>query len=1063
VPLVTDPKAVLSVIHPSPRVGATAPRAATRRPRVSRRTGVALLALALVSTLAATAPAGAAPVPAGPTVAAGEGLSAADALALDRPLETPIFASGTQLSEPVASAPLATGGVTHRATENGIVASGAASTFEVTYESGFDASPEAKISFQAAVDVWASTVVSSMPIRVQAKFGTTSCSGSSFGPSTLGSAGPGGLRRNFAGAPLTGVWYPRGLADSLAGSDLDPGSPDICAAFNSNFSNWYFGTSGAPGLKYDFESVVLHELGHGLGFVGSMSLASPTTADCCFTSQGSLAGPVIYDTKTFNGATAMTSIARPSATLLTALQSNNVFFRGPAASAAAGSADGAKLYAPAAFQPGSSYAHLDEATYGPFSGNALMTPIIEQNEVEHSPGPITIGIFQDMGWGVSATSPGPPTSPVAVAGNTTATVSWVAPVDDGGATITNYTVTSVPDNKTCTWSVGPLTCTVTGLTNGTSYTFTVRAQNVAGQGPASGASNAVVPVAPPTTPSAPLNPLASAGSGNATVTWAPPASTGGAAITQYVVTSSPSGLTCTWTSGPLSCVVNGLTNGTPYRFSVTAKNSVGTGPASVLSNQVSPGSATPPGAPTSPTATAGKQQATVTWVAPAPNGGPAINSYVVVAAPGNQTCTAVSGTFTCTVTGLTAGTSYTFTVRATNDAGPGPASVATSPPVVPWSGSFFHSLDPTRLLDSRGTTGGFNGPLGAGVANTKSLTVTGGSNAVPSTATAVVLNVTATGGTANSFMTVFPNGESVPSASNLNFAAGETIPNLVTVKVGAQGKVSFFNAVGAVHVVADIVGYYDDGMVTGDRFTAIDPTRVLDSRVGPGFLGKVNAGAANTKSLKVRGAGTSLPGTATAVVVNVTATGGTTGSFLSVFPAGTSVPTASNLNFGAGQTIPNLVIVKIGAGDSISFFNAVGAVDVIADVVGFFDPTAGAYFHAVSPNRILDSRGALGGFNGPVTANTPKVLFVGGANSVPGDATAAVMNTTVTGGTNASFLTLFPTGGLPPNVSNLNFAPGQTIPNLVTVKLGSFGRVSFANAVGAVNTIADLVGYYGPI
>ncbi len=1027
--------------------------------------GIALLAIALVTAFAATAPASAAPAapPPGPApVTGGESLSAADAIALGRPLETPIFASGTQLSEAVAAAPAAAGPVTHEVTENGVIASGAASTFEVTYESGFDSSPAAKVAFQAAVDVWASTVVTTVPVRVQAKFGTTSCSGASFGPFTLGSAGPGGLRRNFSGAPLTGVWYPIGLADSLAHSDLDPGSPDICAAFNSSFANWYFDTSGDPGANYDFESVVLHELGHGLGFVGSMSQPTAGTADCCFSTQGALAGAVVYDTKTFNGATAMTSIPHPSATLLNALQSDNVFFRGTATNAAAGSANGAKLYAPPTFQPGSSYAHLDESTYGPFSGNALMTPIISQNEVQHLPGPITIGIFQDMGWGVSATPPGPPTNVTAVAGNASATVSWAAPVDNGGATITSYTVTSAPDNKTCTWTTGPLTCTVTGLTNGTTYTFLVRAQNSAGQGAPSGASNAVQPVAPPTAPGAPLNPLATAGNGNATVTWAAPASNGGAAITQYTVTSTPGNLTCTWTSGPLTCLVNGLTNGTPYRFSVTAKNNVGTGPASVLSNQISPGSATPPGAPTNASATAGKQKATVTWAAPASSGGSLIVSYVVVATPGNQTCVWGGGPLTCTVTGLTAGTSYTFTVRATNNAGPGPAS-ASSNAVVPWSGSFFHSLAPTRLLDSRGPTGGFNGPLGAGAGNAKALTVTGGVNAVPTTAAAVVLNVTATGGSANSFITVFPTGESVPSASNLNFAAGQTIPNLVTVKVGAGGKVSFFNAAGNVHVVADIVGYYDDGTGTGDRFNAIDPTRVLDSRVGPGFTGKVNAGAANTRNLKVRGAGTLLPGTASAVVVNVTATGGSAGSFLTVFPAGSSVPTASNLNFGAGQTIPNLVVVQIGTGDSISFFNAAGAVDVIADVVGYFDPTGGAYFHAVSPNRILDSRGPLGGFNGPVSAGNAKELLVGGANGVPDNATAAVMNTTVTGGTNASFLKLFPTGGAVPNVSNLNFGPGQTIPNLVTVKLGSFGKVSFANAIGAVNTIADLVGYYGPV
>ena len=980
--------------------------------------------------------------------------------------EIPIYAKEGNLPaglQPVDDTPAPV--VAHTVTNNGngLVAQGGASTWIVAYDGGFDVNPAAKISFQAAVDTWASTLVSTVPIRVTAKFGTTSCGGATFPGGVLGAAGPaaGGVIRDFPDAVKSATWYPIALANAQTGVDQNPAGDDICAAFNSTFTNWYFGTSGLPTDKFDFESVVLHELGHGLGFVGSMALgATAGTGDCCFSQPDGNQFPIIFDTGARTGAgTSLLSLPHPSSQLLTALTSNDLWFRGPATNAVVGSATGAKLYAPNPFAPGSSFSHLDEATYGELSGNALMTPGVRPGEAEKEPGPITVAIFKDMGWGVAAAVPGAPTGATAVAGNASATVSWTAPADDGGAAITNYTVTSTPDGKTCTKAAPPLNCTVTGLTNGTTYTFTVRAQNSSGQGPASAASNAVVPVAPPAVPGAPLNPLATAGNGSATVTWAAPTSNGGAPITQYVVTSTPDGLTCTWTGGPLTCLVNGLTNGTPYRFSVTAKNSVGPGPASALSNQVSPGSVTPPGAPTAVVATEGKQQARVTWSAPASNGGSLIASYVVVANPGNQSCTWVGGPFTCTVTGLTAGTSTTFTVRATNDAGPGPASTASNA-VVPWSGSFFHPLDPQRLLDSR-TGAGFSGKVSSGIGNTKALTVTGGS--VPASASAVVMNVTATGGTDNSFITVFPNGEPVPSASNLNFAGGETIPNLVTVKVGAQGKVAFFNAAGAVDVVADVVGYYDDGTVSGDRFNPLDPTRILDTRTGTGFSGKVGAGPANTKDLTVRGAGTPLPGTASAAVVNVTATGGTAGSFLSVFPSGSAVPTASNLNFAAGQTIPNLAVVKIGANGKISFFNAVGAVDVVVDVVGYFDPGGGAFFHVTSPTRILDSRSGLGGFNGPVSAGVPKALVVGGANNVPADATAAVMNTTVTGGTNASFLTLFPTGGSVPNASNLNFANGQTIPNLVTVKLGTLHRVSFANAVGAVHTIADLVGYYGPV
>ena len=183
------------------------------------------------------------------------------------------------------------------------------------------------------------------------------------------------------------------------------------------------------------------------------------------------------------------------------------------------------------------------------------------------------------------TPPGAPTSPTATAGNAQATVSWTAPVSSGSSAIDAYTVTSSPGGKTCTWTTGPLTCTVTALTNGTSYTFTVVAHNVSGNGPASVPSNAVVPK---TVPGAPTGVSASAGDTIAMVSWTAPASNGGATITSYTVTASPGGQTCAWTTGPLTCTVNGLTNGTSYTFTVFAHNAAGNGPASSASSPVTP-------------------------------------------------------------------------------------------------------------------------------------------------------------------------------------------------------------------------------------------------------------------------------------------------------------------------------------------------------------------------------------------------------------------------------------------------------------------------------------------
>jgi uncharacterized protein (TIGR02145 family) len=180
-----------------------------------------------------------------------------------------------------------------------------------------------------------------------------------------------------------------------------------------------------------------------------------------------------------------------------------------------------------------------------------------------------------------ATIPGAPTSVTAVAGNAQATVSFTAPSSTGGSAITGYTVTSSPGGLTGTGTGTPIT--VTGLTNGTAYTFTVVATNAVGNSVASSASTAVTPA---TVPGAPTIGTAVAGNAQATVSFTAPSSTGGSAITGYTVTSSPGGLTGTGTGTPIT--VTGLTNGTAYTFNVVATNAVGNSVASSASNSVTP-------------------------------------------------------------------------------------------------------------------------------------------------------------------------------------------------------------------------------------------------------------------------------------------------------------------------------------------------------------------------------------------------------------------------------------------------------------------------------------------
>ena len=327
------------------------------------------------------------------------------------------------------------------------------------------------------------------------------------------------------------------------------------------------------------------------------------------------------------------------------------------------------------------------------------------------------------------TVPGAPTIGVATPGNTQASVTFTAPASNGGSNITGYTVTATdsttPANggQTGTGTTSPIT--VTGLTNGDSYTFKVTATNGVGTGAASAASNAVTPA---TAPGAPTIGAATAGQGQASVTFTAPASNGGSAITGYTVTATDSttpangGQTGTGAASPIT--VTGLHNGDTYTFKVTATNAIGTGAASSASNAVTP-QATVPGAPTIGAATPGNTQASVTFTAPASNGGSTITGYTVTATdsttPANGGQTGTGTTSPITVTGLTNGDSYTFTVTATNGVGTGAASAASNA-VTPSPGPI-PPPPPAGASSSQGASS--DSPSGSATAGVSGLTATG--------------------------------------------------------------------------------------------------------------------------------------------------------------------------------------------------------------------------------------------------------------------------------------------------------------------------------------------------
>jgi hypothetical protein len=282
----------------------------------------------------------------------------------------------------------------------------ATSKLAVTYVDSESARwPQAAIdAFQYATAIWESILVSSVPIRIRA--GWTDLGHCQSG-ARLGSAGPLLVWRDFSEAPMSGTYYPDPLADALHGSSMNSRvtEPDITADFNYNCDDpgaafrWYFGTDGStPAGSVDFVSVALHEIGHGVGFIGSANVSG---------GGGSvrLSGyPQAYDRNTEdNAGILLTSDSYPdgSAELGQVLEGGaaSVFFGGAGVEATY-AGEPAPLYSPASFAMGSSYSHLDETTFNS-TEHALMTPYLSTQEASHLPGSITCALLADIGWTIN--------------------------------------------------------------------------------------------------------------------------------------------------------------------------------------------------------------------------------------------------------------------------------------------------------------------------------------------------------------------------------------------------------------------------------------------------------------------------------------------------------------------------------------------------------------------------------------------------------------------------------------------------------------------------------------
>ena len=342
----------------------------------------------------------------------------------------------------------------------------------------------AKNQVQLAIDLWAANFDSKVPINVEATWGRSSAA------DILGSARPDRYYAKFAGAPDSSLWYASALANAIAGKDLDLDNPEIIIQINSE-AEWDLDGLGQPTrYEYDLKSVMFHELAHGLGFLSTSSYLFDRTKGQYV---GILEQPTPFDAylQTQDG-NRLADLPSPSFELGQAL-SNRLVWSGPEGMAAN---NGVKplMYTPSNYDAGSSVSHLDENTFANSGTNAVMTPNLEAGEVFNEPGPILLGMMKDLrnkpAPGLAAGVPSEVLNAEALIADASAILTFNPPINSRTTQVSEYIIKNINTGKEKSVTDSP--AIITGLKNGTSYTFEIVASNSKGTSPKV-VTNAVTP------------------------------------------------------------------------------------------------------------------------------------------------------------------------------------------------------------------------------------------------------------------------------------------------------------------------------------------------------------------------------------------------------------------------------------------------------------------------------------------------------------------------------------------------------------------------------------------
>ena len=484
------------------------------------------------------------------------------------------------------------------------------------------------------------------------------------------------------------------------------------------------------------------------------------------------------------------------------------------------------------------------------------------------------------------------------------------------------------------------------------------------------------------------------------------------------------------------------------------------------------------------------------------------------------------GQYTLSGSAVTVNSSSSITVRVPPVSSPGMVEISVTTPIGTSNDTGFVYVDtnlsyipvtPFRIADTRCSTDpppsfcasenlpqankNLSSPL-AGHSITIQVTGTGiGSDEITSGAQSVVATITAiaNNNANNGYLSVYPAGTAPPTASSLNYTAAMTIPNLITATLGKGGAIDIFSSSSNVNITVDIEGYYvpsgSDTQTPANRFTPLpSPIRVLDTRCSttpkPSYCAAENIPAVNQISaaspdgyIKLKVAGiSSIPISATAISLVVTAAGSLSGGYLSVYPTLSSAapPDTSNVNFHKAVASADSAIVEVGQSGYISIYNSANTpTNVIVDINGYFY-SSGDGFSPSSPIRICDTRSqttiggkdVVSGLTGqcnnsgvPLDPSLSALLLdpitvqVTGIAGITSTAKVVVANITVVNTGGAGYLTAFPAGTTMPPTSNINWGKGQIMPNMVTAALSPKGQMEIYCS-SSCDVVVDVVGWY---